>query len=406
MTSLLIITVCSLLLLAYAFDLTASRTRIPSVILLLLLGWSLHRIIDLAGVERIPNLAPLLPIFGTVGLILIVLEGALELELDRSKGRLIGKSSLVAILPMIVLAFGLAYALQRAGGGPFRIALINAIPLCVISSAIAIPSAGSMSHGNKEFIIYESSLSDIFGVLLFNFVAMNETYGWESIGHFGLEMLLIAIVSLIASAGLALLLRRIDHPIKFTPIILMVILIYALAKVYHLPALLFILAFGLAIGNLDALKSWRWVRWLQPDRLEAEVAKFRSLTVEITFLIRALFFLLFGYLIQNEELLNLGTLGWAGGIVAGIFLLRALTLMVTRLPVFPLLFVAPRGLITILLFLSIGVDQRMELMSRPLIIQVIILTACALMMGNMLTKRGARRKAADAAISPAESMPA
>ena len=40
MTNAIIITICCLLLIVYLFDLTASRTRIPSVILLLLLGWA------------------------------------------------------------------------------------------------------------------------------------------------------------------------------------------------------------------------------------------------------------------------------------------------------------------------------------------------------------------------------
>jgi Kef-type K+ transport system membrane component KefB len=35
----IIISLCLLLLIAYLFDLTAARTKIPSVILLLLLGW-------------------------------------------------------------------------------------------------------------------------------------------------------------------------------------------------------------------------------------------------------------------------------------------------------------------------------------------------------------------------------
>jgi len=84
MTTTIIIAICSLLLIAYAFDLTSSRTKIPSVILLLLLGWLVKQVTTLAQVQ-VPNLSPILPVLGTIGLILIVLEGALELELDKSK---------------------------------------------------------------------------------------------------------------------------------------------------------------------------------------------------------------------------------------------------------------------------------------------------------------------------------
>jgi potassium/hydrogen antiporter len=58
----------------------------------------------------IPDLEAILPQWGTVGLILIVLEGALELELNESKLPLIGKSALLVIIPMLALSFLLAYA--------------------------------------------------------------------------------------------------------------------------------------------------------------------------------------------------------------------------------------------------------------------------------------------------------
>ncbi|HAN66759.1 MAG TPA: sodium:proton antiporter, partial [Chitinophagaceae bacterium] len=78
MTTAIIISLCILVLLAYLFDITASRTRIPSVILLLATGWLVRQ-----GAEKfsvyLPDLSPILPVLGTVGLIMIVLEGSLEL---------------------------------------------------------------------------------------------------------------------------------------------------------------------------------------------------------------------------------------------------------------------------------------------------------------------------------------
>jgi len=77
MTSTIIIAFCSLLLIAYVFDLTSANTKIPSVILLLLLGWLIRQMTVFLPFE-LPDLSSILPVFGTIGLILIVLEGALE----------------------------------------------------------------------------------------------------------------------------------------------------------------------------------------------------------------------------------------------------------------------------------------------------------------------------------------
>jgi potassium/hydrogen antiporter len=386
MSTSIIIAICLLLILAYIFDITSSKTKIPSVILLLLVGWAVKQGTAFFAIP-VPDLAEILPLLGTVGLILIVLEGSLELELNKSKLPFIGKTTLVAIIPMVLFSFGLAFAFHYFGNISLKDGLANAIPLAVISSAIAIPSAQNLLSKNKEFITYESSLSDIFGVILFNFITLNDTISSESVGFFMLELLLILIITFVATLGLAFLLSKIKHPVKFIPIILCIVLIYVVSKDYHLPALIFILLFGLFLGNLDELKTNKFIQKLQPELLNKEVHKFKELTTEIAFLVRALFFLLFGYLIETHELLNTETIIWACGICIGIFGLRYLSLKIFKLSITPALFIAPRGLITILLFLSIPVSQATNLVNNSLIIQVIILTALIMMIGLMSHKK-------------------
>ncbi|MDD5185338.1 MAG: hypothetical protein PHS84_08775, partial [Paludibacter sp.] len=369
----------------YIFDISSSKTKIPSIILLLILGWGVRQVTSLF---RIPvgDLTPLLPVLGTIGLILIVLEGSLELKLDKSRLPMIGKSSLIAFIQLIVLSFTLGYAFSYFEGVSLKIGVINAIPLAIISSAIAIPSARNLISHKRDFVTYESSLSDIFGVILFNFIALHETFGMETFGLFSLQLLLLVIISFIFSVALALLLSKIKHNVKFTPIILLIILIYTISKIYHLPSLVFILLFGLFIGNLDKLNRFKIIDRLQPEILIKEVQKFKELNVEMTFLIRSLFFLLFGYLIETSELTNTDTMLWALGITVGIFILRAILLKLFKFPMESLLFMAPRGLITILLFLSIPISQTVGIANRSLIIQVIILTSLLMMYGLMNTK--------------------
>lgn len=382
MTISIIIIICLLLIIAYIFDISSSKTKIPSVILLLIVGWSVRQGTSAFKID-VPDLTPILPILGTIGLILIVLEGSLELELNKSKLPFIGKTALIALIPMLIFSFVLAFAFQYFGNVDFKVGLANAIPLGIISSAIAIPSVQNLFTQDKEFITYESSLSDIFGVIFFNFITLNDNIGTQSIGHFLLELLLILIVSFIATLGLAFLLSKIKHHVKFIPIIIMVVLIYAISKIYHLPALIFILLFGLFLSNLDELKQIKFIQKLQPKILNKEVHKFKELTTEIAFTIRSLFFLLFGFLIKTEELLNTETIIWALNIVFGIFILRFIFLKLFNQNIKSLLFIAPRGLITILLFLTIPLNQTISLANKSLIIQVIILTALIMMLGIM-----------------------
>lgn len=385
MTASIIITICILLLLAYVFDVTSPKTRIPSIILLLVLGWFVKQGTELLKIE-VPNLEPVLPVLGTIGLILIVLDGSLELELKRSNLTLIGKSTLLAIIPLFALSFALAAAIFYFDIEiSFKDSLTNAIPLAVISSAVAISSAKNLRASDKEFITYESSLSDVFGVIFFNFVTLHEIIDSTTFGYFFLEILMILIISFVSTIALSFLLSKIRHRVKFVPIIIFIIMIYFISKRYHLPALLFIVLFGLLVGNIDELKRFKFVEKLRPDVLNVEINKFKELTTEFTFLIRALFFILFGFLIKTRDLLNPDTIIWAVGICVFVFILRSILLIVLRLPQKPLLFISPRGLITILLFLSIPTSKTSSLVNNSLIVQVIVLTALIMMIGLMFS---------------------
>lgn len=380
---LLIIT--SLLIFAYLFDISSSKTRIPTVILLLVLGWIVGQFFQVFEIET-PDFTNILPILGTIGLILIVLEGSLEIELNRSRLKFLRKAAIVSFIPLFLVSFIVALGIQFYSGASLKISLSNAIPFAIISSAIAIPSAKILSSKLKEFITYESSLSDIFGVILFNFITLNDTYGAKSFAHFLFDIFIMVLITIISTLLLALLLSRINHHVKFAPIILITILIYSICKLYHLPGLIFIMLFGIFVSNIDELKQIRFIEKLKPEILQKEVHKFRELTTEITFLIRSLFFLLFGFLIKTEEILNPKTILFALFITASIFIVRYFTLKVFKVYSKELVFFAPRGLITILLYLSLPLSHSINFVNKSLIIQVVLLTALVMMYGSITLK--------------------
>lgn len=382
MTNAILITISILLLLAYFFDLTSQRTRIPSVILLLLLGWLMQQALDVLRIEM-PDFSAVLPILGTLGLILIVLEGALELEVNPSKRPVMVKSFLGAIVTVFTLALGIGAIISLVSGHSLKAGIATATPLCVISSSIAIPTARHLADKDREYVVYESSMSDIIGVILFNFVVLNEVIDFFAFLTFGLQLLLMIALSLVASFGLTYMLRKIHHHIKFIPIILWVVLLYGITKLYHLPNLLFILAFGLVLSNLEWLGSLKPLRRFSLGKAVPDVERFQELIGEVAFLVRSLFFLLFGYTLKTAEILNTQSILWSVGIVAFVFLIRAAQLRLSGLPLSPLLFIAPRGLITILLFVSLPENIAITLVDRSVLAQVIVLTSLVMMVGLM-----------------------
>ena len=78
-TSLILILLPLLIIFSYLFDLIAKKTKFPSVILLMITGIIARKIANSYGFTNTYFLDSLIPVLGTIGLILIVMEGALEL---------------------------------------------------------------------------------------------------------------------------------------------------------------------------------------------------------------------------------------------------------------------------------------------------------------------------------------
>ncbi len=387
MAEIFIIGICLVLLISYLFDITTEFTKIPSVILLLATGWLLNQVGGLFQII-VPNLNVILPILGTVGLILIVLEGSLELELNRSTLGVVKKSVIIALVPLVLIAVGFSIFLYYEWGISFKQGLINIIPFCVISSSIAIPSAINLTKSKRQFITYESSLSDIIGVIFFNFATFGTAITISGGFHFAGQFLLMLLISVVASLILAFLLAKIDHHIKYGPIIILNILIYQVSKIYHLPALIFILFFGLVLGNVDELRNVKMLKNFRFTKLTREVKHFKDVVIEATFIVRTLFFIVFGYVLKTEDIINTDSLVWSLSIVVAIYVLRAIFLKLGKMEMQPLFYIAPRGLITVLLFLSITPKQRFPYLNESVVIQVILITTFIMMIGLLFEKKG------------------
>ena len=154
---------------SYLFDTIARKTKFPAVILLMFTGILIRTVTAASGYNDFEFLENLIPVLGTIGLILIVLEGAFELEISFEKLPLILKGFLAAFFILIANI----WLLQWLFGFLFQMetneAVLYAIPLSIISSAVAIPSASSLLNQEREFVIYESTFSDILGIMIFNY---------------------------------------------------------------------------------------------------------------------------------------------------------------------------------------------------------------------------------------------
>lgn len=374
----ILIFLSGLVIFSYLFDLVANRTRVPSVLLLLATGIGLRALAEYWHIQTF-DVQRILPALGNIGLILIVFEGALDLTYEPSKRTLIRKAFVSSLFLLLLTVAGIAGILHWATDASVMICVANAVPLSVISSAVAIPSARGLAVSEREFVVYESSFSDILGVVMFNFIVSNESFGVSAFGGLGLEIVSVLALSAVFSMALLWLLGRITHHVKFFLILAILVLVYAVGKQFHLSTLVVVLAFGMFLANAEQLPlAWFRRHFLHRD-FHRDLKQFHSLSNESAFLIRTFFFVLFGYSVLVTELSDRDAAVLCGLLLVATYAVRALFLkLAVRMPLSPLVFVTPRGLISILLYFSLPASLQLPEVGTPLLF-LLVLSTCVLM---------------------------
>ena len=377
--------VCGLIILSYLFSVINRATRIPSVLLLLGTGILLRYLSDLLG---FPFVIPqsVTEILGTVGLIIIVLEAGLDLEVTREKLPLIRSSFLSALVIFLVSSLGVAGILKWwLPDASITSCLVYAIVLSVVSSSIVLSSVHHLSPEKKEFLIYEASFSDVIGIMVFNFFTAGQIITLQEVTWFAGSIPVALVLSVGVCFGLMLLLVKNRVNVKFFLVFAVLIVIYVGGKSMHLPSLLTILMFGLVVNN------WEWIRWkplktyFSDDAVNDMAGFLKSITAESAFLIRTFFFIIFGFGIELSFLQNTDVLLLGSTIVLALLALRFIYLrIVHKYDLLPELFYIPRGLITVLLFYKIPDWQRIDAFDEGVLFFVILATTLIMMIGSLL----------------------
>jgi NhaP-type Na+/H+ or K+/H+ antiporter len=226
------------------------------------------------------------------------------------------------------------------------------------------------------------------GILAFNYFIADETLTFSSLGMFTGNLFISILLSVVLSFLLFLILAKTKLQIKFFLIFALLILIYAVGKLLHLPSLLIILVFGLLINNWEKIKWPRLLRHFPHDHVESLRHLLHSVTAETSFLIRTFFFFLFGFSISLSFLKENSVLMVGSLIVGVLFIVRLLYLrFFLRTNVFPESFFIPRGLITIVLFYKIPEKMKLSTFNDGILFFIILTTSVIMALGMVFYKK-------------------
>ncbi len=387
----LIIALCVLIGLSYLFNIISRRFNIPSVLLLIAVGIIINYSLASYDIYLSEKIFPVLQILGIVGLIMIVLEAAVDLKLSAEKSGMILKSFGLAFIVLFISSISIALVVQNLLNEPFINSLAYAIPLSVVSSAVLIPSVHNLAKDKKEFMIYESTFSDILGIMLFNFLILRPSSEILSFSGFG-NILLTIVLSFVLSYLMVFLFQKLRCEVKLFLMIAILALLFAIGKKLHMSSLLIILIFGLVMNNSKIFFKGAFGYLIDFNAMEKIADDFRMITAETAFVIRTFFFIAFGMSInlsvfQDSKVIGIGLL-----ILLIIYLVRYINFkLFLKTKTFPEVFLAPRGLITILLFYSIPAAYLIGSFSVGILSFVILGTSLIMMLALVITPEGKRK---------------
>ncbi len=383
-----IISASIVIIMSFIFNFISIKTNIPSVLLLIGLGVTIQ--VAIPSIRNNSLLNNSILIIGKVGLILIVLEAALDLKIKKNKIVLIIKSFIMALFGLLATSFIITFAIQFFLESSFYKSFVYAVSISILSSAIIIPSVAQLKENQKEFMIYESTFSDIIGIILFQFlVSPEEFYSTSHVVYSVTSKILITVFIAIAFGYLAVwAIQKLTSHVKLFLIIAVLLLVYSIGSIFHLSSLIIILLFGLILGNTSIFFSGILKNKINTEKIKLIFKEFYTITLESAFVLRTFFFVLFGITISLTAFLDyniaIQSLVLTGIIFLVRFIILAFLLGIKKTT--PQLFIAPRGLITILLFYTIPEKYLIENFNQGVLLYTILFTSLIMTIALIFNK--------------------
>ena len=297
-----------LIFFAHIFSATFSKTRIPSVLLLMLIGLVIGPITGLLTPDDMGQAGS---IFTTITLICILFQSGTSLEL-KTLGKSIGPASLITTVNFIVMmGIGLLLGLVMLKLSVIQSCFLGAA-LGGTSSAVVIPMVNQLKPCDKASTILslESALSDIICLI----VAMSLFESFDSGSVDTAKILKQILLTMLFSYTIGVVvgylwilalkqwLKKMDNSMSTT--FALAFIVYGITDLIGLNGGMAILAFGISVANFHMSPL---VRRSIAERAENFTLNEndRNFYAEIVFILQTYFFVYIGMSIRFNNLYHI-----------------------------------------------------------------------------------------------------
>ncbi|MGA8029983.1 MAG: cation:proton antiporter [Bryobacteraceae bacterium] len=299
-----ILVVGFLIFVAHAFTGVFSRTRVPDVLLLTIIGILLGPISHLVTPQ---NFGAVGPVFAAVTLVIILFEAGLSLDLDILRGVIRSTLALTLtnfLLTMIVVGVTAHFLI----GLTPRLTLMLGAIIGSTSPAVIVPLTKklAMEQSSKTILFLESAVSDVLSIVVA--IALMDSYrlGKLRVGQMLGQIIATLVIAILAGAagafGWSALLRRIrglENSIFTTPAFVFVL--FGVVELLGFSGYVAAAVFGAVLGNIEVFHGIAWMRRYLPGEAITLNEAERVFLGEVVFLLKTFFFVYVGVSIRFTD---------------------------------------------------------------------------------------------------------
>jgi NhaP-type Na+/H+ or K+/H+ antiporter len=292
-----------LIILGHILSEVFTRTKIPDLLFLIIIGLLLGPVFGLITPEMFGILGP---IFSAVSLIIILFEGGLNLRIgaiqttfkECSRLTLLNFCGAIGLTTFVVLLF--------TGSSPIT-ALMLAIIVAGTSPSVVIPLVRQLGlkESSQTILTIESALTDVLSIVLLLIVLqayqLHKFSVWQAgetlVGSFVIAIL----VGIAGGIAWSVIRKKLAFFNKIFAIPAFVFILYGFIEMIGFSGAVAALAFGITLGNLTYFRSifapYYELNVKQIELTETE----KSFLAEIVFLLRTFFFIYIGLSITFDS---------------------------------------------------------------------------------------------------------
>lgn len=405
---LILIGIGALVFLAHLFAGLFDKTRVPDVVPLVLLGLLLGPVLGLVAPAMFGRVGG---VFTTVALVIILFQGGLGLNF-RVLRESVGEGGRLTLLNFAA-SLAVAAPLSRAllGTSWMESFLVGSI-VGGTSSAVVIPLAAKLEleERSKTILLLESAFSDVLCIVmtiaLLESIRSNDLRPGLIAGQVVASLVMACVIGATGAAFWSNFLarvRQLENSLFTTPAF--VCIIFGLAELLGYSGAIAALAFGVVLGNVEALAGIRLsspvFSRLKPVTLNATE---EALFAELVFLLKTFFFVYIGLSVRFADwrYAAVGALLTAGFFVARILVVRgALPADVPRADASVAAVMVPKGLAAaVLAALPLQAGLACGAVVQDVVYAVVLCSIAATTLLTFLLERGSIAAPYAAALAP------